>query len=111
MQSPSQFCLDFTTGAKSRSPKGATVDQINIMSVSISQDGLVFSVLLNPCLYENLLVFFPRRQIKVEEIFVHENYTAASSSKANDIALLRLGDIHLSISRSYDLAYSSFFVP
>ena len=37
-------------------------------------------------------VFFPRKQIKVDEIFVHENYTS-SGSKTNDIALLRLGDI------------------
>ena len=33
----------------------------------------------------------PRRQIKVDEIFVHENYTT-TGSKANDIALLRLGE-------------------
>ena len=32
-----------------------------------------------------------RRQIKVDEIFVHENYTT-TGSKANDIALLRLGE-------------------
>ena len=36
-------------------------------------------------------VFVLRRQIKVDEIFVHENYTAIGS-KANDIALLRLGE-------------------
>ena len=46
----------------------------------------------------------------MDEIFVHENYTAATGSKANDIALLRLGDIHLSISSSYDVAYLSFMV-
>ena len=40
---------------------------------------------------ENLLNLISRRQIKVDKIFVHENYTA-TGSKANDIALLRLGD-------------------
>ena len=34
---------------------------------------------------------FPRQQIQVDEIFVHENYTV-TGSKANDIALLRLGE-------------------
>ena len=34
--------------------------------------------------------FFSRKQILVDEIFVHENYST-SGDKANDIALLRLG--------------------
>ena len=36
--------------------------------------------------------FSRRRQVKVDQIFVHENY-ASTDSKANDIALLRLGEI------------------
>ena len=36
------------------------------------------------------VISFPRQQIQVDEIFVHENYTV-TGSKANDIALLRLG--------------------
>ena len=36
--------------------------------------------------------FSPRRQVRVDQIFVHENYTS-TGSKANDIALLRLGEI------------------
>ena len=54
-------------GAKSRSPKGAT------------------KWFLFPKCY-----FFSRKQILVDEIFVHENYST-SGDKANDIALLRLG--------------------
>ena len=54
-------------GAKSRSPKGAT----------------------KWFLYPNCY-FFSRKQILVDEIFVHENYST-SGDKANDIALLRLG--------------------
>ena len=34
---------------------------------------------------------FLRKQIPVDEIFVHENFTT-SGDKANDIALLRLGE-------------------
>ena len=37
------------------------------------------------------VISFPRQQIQVDEIFVHENYTV-TGSKANDIALLRLGE-------------------
>ena len=43
---------------------------------------------------KNKIFFFnliSRRQIKVDKIYVHENYTA-TGSKANDIALLCLGD-------------------
>ena len=36
-------------------------------------------------------VFLFRRKVQVDEIFVHENYTAGGS-KENDIALLRLGE-------------------
>ena len=36
------------------------------------------------------VISFPRQQIQVDEIFVHENYTV-TGNKANDIALLRLG--------------------
>ena len=36
------------------------------------------------------IISFPRQQIQVDEIFVHENYTV-TGNKANDIALLRLG--------------------
>ena len=32
-----------------------------------------------------------RKQVRVDEIFVHENFTT-TGSKANDIALLRLGE-------------------
>ena len=34
--------------------------------------------------------------INTYEIFVHENYRVAAGSKANDIALLRLGDLYWS---------------
>ena len=37
------------------------------------------------------VISFPRQQIQVDEIFVHENYTV-TGNKANDIALLRLGE-------------------
>ena len=37
------------------------------------------------------IIAFSRKEVKVDEIFVHENYTI-TGSKANDIALLRLGD-------------------
>ena len=37
------------------------------------------------------LTFFARKQIAVDEIFVHENYTT-TGDKVNDIALLRLGE-------------------
>ena len=61
------FCLDFMTGAKSQSPKG-NKEQIS------------------------LLIFpFSRKQIPVDEIFVHENFTS-TGDKANDIALIRLGE-------------------
>ena len=36
-------------------------------------------------------VFLSRRKVQVDEILVHENYTAGGS-KENDIALLRLGE-------------------
>ena len=36
-------------------------------------------------------VFLFRGKVQVDEIFVHENYTAGGS-KENDIALLRLGE-------------------
>ena len=39
------------------------------------------------------IVLFPRKKVKVVEMFVHENYTAIGS-KANDIALLLLGSKH-----------------
>ena len=44
-----------------------------------------------------LSLFFSRKQIQVDEIFVHENYTT-TVDKVNDIALLRLGNL---ISRIY----------
>ena len=37
------------------------------------------------------IYFIYRKQIRVDEIFVHENFTT-TGSKANDIALLRLGE-------------------
>ena len=37
------------------------------------------------------VVSFPRQQIQVYDIFIHENYTVVAGSKANDIALLSLG--------------------
>ena len=39
-----------------------------------------------------LPLFFSRKQIPVDEIFVHENYTT-TGEKVNDIALLRLGNL------------------
>ena len=36
-------------------------------------------------------MYFFRRKVQVDEIFVHGNYTAGGS-KENDIALLRLGE-------------------
>ena len=36
-------------------------------------------------------VFLFRRKVQVDEIFVHENYTAGGG-KENDIALLRFGE-------------------
>ena len=41
-----------------------------------------------------------RKQVGVDEIFVHENFTT-SGSKANDIALLRLGDKSIEDHKSY----------
>ena len=38
-----------------------------------------------------LFFFFSRKQITVDEIFVHENFTT-TGEKVNDIALLRLGE-------------------
>ena len=35
-----------------------------------------------------------RKQVGVDEIFVHENYTN-TGSKENDVALLRLGNVSL----------------
>ena len=43
--------------------------------------------------FKNVSLFhvsFLRKRVSVDGIFVHENYTA-TGSKANDIALLRLG--------------------
>ena len=37
------------------------------------------------------VISFPRQQIQVDDIFIHENYTVVAGSKANDIALLSLG--------------------
>ena len=37
------------------------------------------------------VVSFPRQEIQVDDIFIHENYTVVTGSKANDIALLSLG--------------------
>ena len=37
------------------------------------------------------MVFFFRKEVRVDKIFVHENYTITGSN-ANDITLLRLGD-------------------
>ena len=39
-----------------------------------------------------------RKQVRVDEIFVHENYTN-TGSKENDIALLRLGNVSLKQSK------------
>ena len=36
-------------------------------------------------------LFFSRKQIVVDEIFVHENFTT-TGEKVNDIAVLRLGE-------------------
>ncbi len=44
--------------------------------------------------FDNIDIFdnlFSRKQIAVDEIFVHENYTS-TGEKVNDIALLRLGE-------------------
>ena len=38
-----------------------------------------------------LPIFFSRKQIVVDDIFVHENFTT-TGEKVNDIALLRLGE-------------------
>ena len=46
---------------------------------------------LFPDIDGSFVISFPRQQIQVDEIFVHENYTV-TGSKANDIALLRLGE-------------------
>ena len=57
---------------------------------------------MNFILQLSLFLYFPlemsyfhvvlfRRKVQVDEIFVHENYTAGGS-KENDIALLRLGE-------------------
>ena len=67
LQSPSLLCLDFMTGAKSRNPIGA-------MRV-----------------FFPLSLCFSRKQIQVDEIFVHESFTK-TGDKVNDIALLRLGN-------------------
>ena len=37
-------------------------------------------------------ISFPRQEIQVDDIFIHENYTVVAGSKANDIALLSLGE-------------------
>ena len=41
--------------------------------------------------YEIIICICYRKQVRVDEIFVHENFTT-TGSKANDIALLRLGE-------------------
>ena len=51
--------------------------------------------------------FFSRKQIQVDEIFVHENYTT-TGDKVNDIALLRLGNL---ISRIYLIFVMGTTVP
>ena len=76
LRSPSLFYLDFTTGQKSRNPKGAVK-------------------------FFPLPLLFSRKQIPVDEIFVHKNYTA-TGAKVNDIALLRLGDSTRSLQLPFD---------
>ena len=63
-----QFFLDCTTEARSLSQTGALVLYI----------------------YDKYQWISHRRKVKVEEILVHQDYSA-SGSKENDIALLRLG--------------------
>ena len=71
MQKHSPFFLDSMTGAKNRRGIG----DIHIL------DSFVY--LFHVVIY--------RRKVQVDEILVHENYTAGGS-KENDIALLRLGE-------------------
>ena len=52
---------------------------------------------------------FYRKQVRVDEIFVHENFTT-TDSKANDIALLRLGKAEFVIKNLF-LPLNNFFVP
>ena len=41
-------------------------------------------------LFKKSFIFVYRKQVRVDEIFLHENFTT-TGNKANDIALLRLG--------------------
>ena len=42
-------------------------------------------------LFKKSFIFVYRKQVRVDEIFLHENFTT-TDNKANDIALLRLGE-------------------
>ena len=41
-------------------------------------------------LFKKSFIFVYRKQVRVDEIFLHQNFTT-TDNKANDIALLRLG--------------------
>ena len=72
----SRFNLDFTIRAKSQRLTGAVTKFLLKRSLFLS-------------LLSSRMSFF-RREIKVDKIFIHEDYDE-EDSKANDIALLRLG--------------------
>ena len=49
-----------------------------------------------------------RKQVRVDEIFVHENFTT-TGSKANDLALLRLGDKSIENHKLYQTEFVRSF--
>ena len=68
--------LSILLGLHDRSKKSELTRCINLKRI------MAFAPISNICY---------RKQVRVDEIFVHENFTT-TGSKANDIALLRLGD-------------------
>ena len=85
--------LSILLGLHDRSKKSELTRCININSM------MAFAPISNIC---------DRKQIRVDEIFVHENFTT-TGSKANDLALLRLGDKSIENHKLYQTEFVCSF--
>ena len=103
--------LDFTIGARNRSSAGALIYNgdlfLHWLVIVTSWPDYSFSAFISwvdtmtkkiffeysrhhRALFKKSFIFVYRTQVRVDEIFLHENFTT-TDNKANDIALLRLG--------------------
>ena len=85
--------LSILLGLHDRSKKSELTRCINLISM------MAFAPIGNIC---------NRKQVRVDEIFVHENFTT-TGSKANDLALLRLGDKSIENHKLYQTEFVCSF--